>query len=207
MEQLSIEEKARAYDEAINKIIDVVEAGTIEQGLAEWIFPELKESDDEEIRKDLIKALNQFTNGHTSILYKNEDFLKWIAWVEKQGEHINFLNKIQVGDKVTRNQDGVLVNLSQLKRVAKSEQKSAEEYNITGIGSKHAEGKLGEMIKNLKPINEVMQQKWSEEDDIMVYDIDNALRCQITYPLSKIQSMLTWINNLKDRVLSQLEQD
>ena len=75
MEQLSIEEKARAYDEAINKIIDVVEAGTIEQGLAEWIFPELKESDDEEIRKDLIKALNQFTNGHTSILYKNEDFL------------------------------------------------------------------------------------------------------------------------------------
>ena len=101
----------------------------------------------------------------------------------------------------------MLVNLSQLKRVAKSEQKSAEEYNITGIGSKHAEGKLGEMIKNLKPINKVMQQKWSEEDDIMVYDIDNALRCQITYPLSKIQSMLTWINNLKDRVLSQLEQD
>ena len=30
------------------------------------------------------------------------------------------------------------------------EQKPTEEYNITGIKSKHAQGKLGEMIKNLK---------------------------------------------------------
>ena len=30
------------------------------------------------------------------------------------------------------------------------EQKPAEEYNITGIGSKKAQGKLGEMIKKLK---------------------------------------------------------
>ena len=41
----------------------------------------------------------------------------------KQGEHANFLNKIQIGDKVTRNEDGVLVNLSQLNRVAKKDEK------------------------------------------------------------------------------------
>ena len=47
------------------------------------------------------------------------------------------------------------------------EQKPAEEYNITGIGSKNAQGKLGEMIKNLKPVNEVLEQKpaWSEENE------------------------------------------
>jgi hypothetical protein len=33
----------------------------------------------------------------------------------------------------------------------KGKKKSAEEYNITGIGSKNAQGKLGEMIKKLKP--------------------------------------------------------
>ena len=43
------------------------------------------------------------------------------------------------------------------------EQKPAEEYNITGIGSKHAEGKLGEMIKNLKHDNEVLEQKPAEK--------------------------------------------
>ena len=44
------------------------------------------------------------------------------------------------------------------------EQKPAEEYNITGIGSKHAEGKLGEMIKNLKHDNEVLEQKSADEE-------------------------------------------
>lgn len=39
----------------------------------------------------------------------------------KQGEHAKFCDSIQVGDKVTRNEDGVLVNLSQLNRVAKKQ--------------------------------------------------------------------------------------
>ena len=43
------------------------------------------------------------------------------------------------------------------------EQKPDEEYNITGIGSKHAEGKLGEMIKNLKPVNEIFEQKLADK--------------------------------------------
>ena len=50
------------------------------------------------------------------------------------------------------------------------------------------------VLKRQKPV------EWNEEDDIMVHDIDYALRCQITYPISKLQSMSIWINNLKDRV-------
>lgn len=42
-------------------------------------------------------------------------------------------------------------------------QKSDEEYNITGIHSRPAKGKLGEMIKNLKPA-------WSEEDENIIED-------------------------------------
>ena len=47
-------------------------------------------------------------------------------------KHMEFLDKIQVGDKVTRNSDGVLVNLSQLNRVAKKEdhQKTKNKINI-----------------------------------------------------------------------------
>ena len=37
--------------------------------------------------------------------------------------------------------------------------KPAEEYNITGIGSKKAQGKLGEMINNLKSANDVLKDK------------------------------------------------
>ena len=52
------------------------------------------------------------------------------------------------------------------KELKKIEQNPAEEYNIAGIGSKNAQGKLGQIIKKLKPVNEVLEQKpWSEEDE------------------------------------------
>ena len=44
---------------------------------------------------------------------------------------------------------------------------------------------------------------WSEEDDIMTQDIDYALSGQITYPISRLQSMSNWINNIKNRVQPQ----
>ena len=72
----------------------------------------LKESEDERVRKDIVFyiAAHHKDDGEKA---------RWLYWLEKQGEHANFRNKIQIGDKVTRNRDGVLVNLSQLKRVAK----------------------------------------------------------------------------------------
>jgi len=83
------------------------------------VFPELKESEgeDERIRKAIIE---HFAGSHSS-MYPYKGFTKEqiLAWLEKQGVHANFRNGIQIGDKVTRNQDGVLINLSQLKRVAK----------------------------------------------------------------------------------------
>ena len=50
----------------------------------EWLFPELKESEDERIRKGLINYFNHHKNG-INIFYgiKGDDIL---AWLEKQGE-------------------------------------------------------------------------------------------------------------------------
>lgn len=64
---------------------------------------------------------------------------KALAWLERQGEHAKFRDSIQVGDIVTRNQDGVLVNLSQLKRVAKPADKvepkfHEEDWVVTSYG-------------------------------------------------------------------------
>ena len=74
--KLSVEQKAQAYDEAIDKIADAVEAGTIEQGFANWLFPELKESEDERIRKEIINYLEP--QGDCC---GNKE--RWIAWLEK----------------------------------------------------------------------------------------------------------------------------
>ena len=46
----------------------------------ESIFPELKESEDERIRKEIISFLKDFEKDH----YRSVNFNSWIAWLEKQ---------------------------------------------------------------------------------------------------------------------------
>lgn len=82
MKELTIEEKAKRYDEAIDKIKYVMEHGvspTLNKEDLQDIFPELKESEDERIRKDIISAL-KWAN-HKGVYDKH------IAWLEKQGRH------------------------------------------------------------------------------------------------------------------------
>jgi hypothetical protein len=138
------------YKEKVIALLNSKELSQEQKEKLESIFPELSESTDERIRKECISIIKAWDESCRLQGDYCEVAPACIAWLEKQGEHAKFRDSIQVGDKVTRNQDGVLVNLSQLNRVAKP----AEEYNITGIGSKHAEGKLGEMIKNLKPLEQ-----------------------------------------------------
>lgn len=114
MKKLSIEEKAKRYDEAIKRL-EYIKTGKCKktflftEGLFDYIFPELKDSEDEKwIPKEIIKYLKE----------KGDFRSCWIAWLEKQDVHAKFINGIQVGDKVTRSEYGVLVNLSQLNRVA-----------------------------------------------------------------------------------------
>ena len=109
----------KKYKEALERAKQFSEKPYLEdsKGIVEYIFPELAESEDERIRKSLIDML------------KNDEkcYLKEIAWLERQGEHAKFRDSIQVGDKVTRNEDGMLVNLSQLNRVAKKDEKQVEQ--------------------------------------------------------------------------------
>ena len=77
-------EKAEAYDEAleraraINNGKDVdVESGTT---ICEYIFPELKESEDEKIKKEIISILR-----NTYWTSNRNRFNELVAWLEKQG--------------------------------------------------------------------------------------------------------------------------
>ena len=130
MEKLSIEEKAKRYDKAIEKLhnlhddYDTVSTLIDIKEELENIFPELKESEDKRMKSYIISVLNSllFTEGSQADRERNDA----IAWLEKQEEHANFRNKIRIGDKVTRNEDGVLVNLSQLNRVAKKDEEQEQ---------------------------------------------------------------------------------
>jgi len=91
MENLSIEEKAKRYDVAIEKFdvilnLDTVkESGTIFADDVRKILPELKESEDERVRKELFKHLKEGADGYEPA-GNSEDYKRWLGWFEKQGE-------------------------------------------------------------------------------------------------------------------------
>lgn len=85
MKELSIEQKAKAYDEALKRAkewYDNPNSSSIGKGYIYAIFPELKESEDEKIRKRISQAL------HGDVLDFDE-IIQADAWLEKQGEQTN----------------------------------------------------------------------------------------------------------------------
>lgn len=87
MKELTIEQKASAYDEAIRKAKITLgccdSASIVTKNTVYDIFPELQNSEDERIRKGLIKAVSGTLKGNT--LYGTDVTREEaIAWLEKQ---------------------------------------------------------------------------------------------------------------------------
>ena len=204
MKELSIEEKARAYDEAIKKAAALYKASEPMSGcnvIIETLFPELVESEGEKIRKWCISHFKECIN----VIKDNDEYKEYLsnkvlAWLERQGEHANFRNKIQVGDKVTRNEAGVLINLSQLNRVAKKNEKQCETFPVLSNSSNIGKDEH-------KPTN------WSEEDEDMRYKAKAVINrlCaegkEYVWSIETLKKIFNWLNFLKDRVQPQPKQE
>lgn len=83
---MTTEEKARAYDEALDRMKHVVVVPENEKALRalkETIFPELAESEDERIRKEIQKFLRDNCGAGQEAYTKCEE---WCYWLEKQKE-------------------------------------------------------------------------------------------------------------------------
>ena len=180
MKELSNEEKAKAYDEKLDVARHIYADPSVkdeDKYYIEVIFPELAESEDERIREKIIATIHLYYGEPLE-----DEAEEMIAWLEKLCEHKKFRDAIQVGDKVTRNEDGVLVNLSQLNRVAKTADKQGEQ----------------------KPA-------WSEEDEMFVHGLIRGLSAKrdihghttFSSDCIDITETINWLNSLKDRVQPQ----
>lgn len=86
MKELSIEEKAKAYDEALARANEMIKSMTNIGGVAkvddiQHIFPELKESEDERISGNIIATIHLYYGEPLE-----DEAKEMIAWLEKQGE-------------------------------------------------------------------------------------------------------------------------
>ena len=228
MKELSIEEK---YNDLLTRLKAMADAQPeVTKAAIESQFPELKESEDERIRKEMLQIAKESEDSFYMVMTPNKGE-RLIAWLEKQGEHARFIEAIQVGDQVTKNEDGVLVNLSQLKRVAKKqgEQQPADKVEpkfkvgdiirLKGSAAEYTIKKVTDTtyytngwscgIEKCEEDYELVEQKsaWSEEDKCMLNNVIDTLKplSQTTHSGYSINSMINWLKSLKYRVLPQQE--
>ena len=79
-------------------IKQMIADGIISQEVAAKYIPELKESEDDRIRKEIISAIKEDWPGHTD----------WIAWLERQVEQKptdKVEPKFKIGDKIVENNE------------------------------------------------------------------------------------------------------
>ena len=96
MKELSIKEKAKRYDEALERAKKWHNAPNIDKmptygdRIIEEIFPELKESEDERIRESLLEYLHTLPNHYS---HDGVCAPEWIAWLEKRNSNVDNADK------------------------------------------------------------------------------------------------------------------
>ena len=119
---MTIEEKAKAYDKAIRKAKDMLSYKEIRQEDIEHLFSEIKESEDEKIRKGLINGFNECLknsqySSNAQKYWHNIKIEDIFTWLEKQGEQKSADNvepKFKVGDWAVSDLDGIARQISEV---------------------------------------------------------------------------------------------
>ena len=90
MKKLSIEEKAKRYDEAIERAESIYNETAIPsattKGICTYIFPELKENEDDRMVKFIKNQLFNIKKTITENYELDAKLTKAICWLEKQCE-------------------------------------------------------------------------------------------------------------------------
>ena len=89
MKELSIEQKAKAYDEALKKAKDMLSYKEVRREDMEYLFPELKESEDERMLREIKRYIKEQGDKPTGLPNGTAAVADMIAWLEKQGAKVS----------------------------------------------------------------------------------------------------------------------
>lgn len=92
----------KKYKEALERAKDMLSYKEVRREDMEYLFPELKESEDERIRKELIEHVKDQQSSFISApdcrdKYEEEENNKynaWIAWLERQGDKDKLIKEL-----------------------------------------------------------------------------------------------------------------
>lgn len=173
MKELTIEQKAQRYDEAIEiakRINNEQQAQPF--NIMTRVFPELAESEDDRIRKEMLQIAKESEDSFYMAMTPNKRE-KLIAWLEKQGE-----------------QNPVI-----------SEDALREGIAHFGITQYQIDNWLKKYVDVEKQV-EQKPTGWSEEDEeLMKWSINNLteLKNRFGEEYGKVDDCINWLKSLKER--------
>lgn len=190
MKGLTIEQKAKAYDEAIKRV-ENINTGKCKTtfmftvGLFEYIFPELAESEDEKVRKALLEMIHDTTGDSLWIDYNvhKEDA---IAWLEKRGQTFT---KKDIDDAYLK---GICDTKRELEKQAVPTDIPAD-----AVLDGNKDGLIADTIRC-----KTEKQEWSEEDEnLLKLSIENLteLKDRFGEEYGKVGDCIVFLESIKDR--------
>lgn len=197
---MTIEEKAKAYDGALERAKHVKLTNTKENvAAAEYIFPELAESEDERIRKELIDIIKRSYEIGGFTLNNKELRDKYIAYLERQKEQKFADETMEEKDRI----DSAFTKMmeKEQKPTSFNEPYNPDEYEVVMEGNatslKRKEQKSAEYLSvrddfDLEGNLKTKSAGWSDEDEGMLGSIIRlgALDNAQSYWLKRICSIL-----------------
>ena len=219
---MNTEEKARAYDEALRKIRPLFERAKKEDcpiwSTYEYIFPQLAESEDERIRKQLLDFLEHIYASGKDTAFNNwskADCTNWIAYLEKQKEQkpINESNMHEPTlDEARKWNEAYEKGYSLGYENGRKEQKPVEwsEKHIADIFEKAGLAKIAREQGNdaltnavqsaMIELSKVKNAEWNEEDAAIlswcISDIERAKYCKSQTKPELCDIEINWLKSL-----------
>ena len=214
----------KKYKEALERAKQWYDDSNITIGLKgnlEDIFPELKECEEESIRKELISFFKEITfcGDEYSSKFTNGNAKKWIAWLEKQDKHkckegFEYNGCIwQLNESVTIEHGKYYYCVQDFysggrKQASKGEVVQAlRGMAIMGLDSKKA-------AEYFQPVNSI-DSKWSKEDEYQFNTILHGLDLKRALyekegnqeEVERYKEQMAWLKSLKPQTKQKWSED
>lgn len=181
--EMTQEEKAKAYDEALEKARKYRD----EEGFTEMedLFPELAENEDEKIRRELVEYLKGDLDDVTT-----DDTDRWINWLEKQKprDYRRLYEEVVNSDWFKENYRGK--SLVEEQKPIDPCDASWDAYYQRGYQRGLEVGR-----KEQKPV------EWSEEDESYLQTVINEIKANKKeareYEHKKYDAIILWLKSLR----------
>ena len=187
------EEKAKAYDNVVNKLRRFMEHGIdplITRADVQDFFPELAESEDEKIEKEIIAFLKEnLETGRADETWSLTGLERWIAWLEKQATksvNIDIESMVSQYKQRLKSQGGVLE-----KQVEKKPASSEKTCKDDTTSSDKAIEDLEKQVEKKPASSEKTCKDDTTSSDKAIEDLEKA----IWYIKDKIKTMKNETDN------------